>query len=177
MFKPDQIKVVDEIPAGEIKWCRGWDLASTVDGDYTAGGKLGRLSDGRYVIADMVRFRRGPDERDAALVNTAAMDGRSVRIGIPQDPGQAGKTQVLYLTRALSGYTVKTSPETGDKLTRAEPFASQVNIGNVLMVRGDWNAALINELRVFPNGTNDDQVDSLSRAFSEIMVTRKSFFG
>lgn len=177
LFRPDQIKVVDAIPSGDIKWCRGWDLASTVDGDYTAGGKLGRLPDGRFVIADMVRLRVGPDQRDAAMVNTASLDGRSVKISIPQDPGQAGKTQVLYLTRALSGYNVKSSPETGDKVTRAEPFAAQVNVGNVLMLRGDWNTALMNEMRVFPNGTNDDQIDSLSRAFSEIMVTRKSFFG
>ena len=177
LFRPDQIKVIDALPAGDIKWCRGWDLASTTDGDYTAGGKLGRLPDGRFVIADMVRIRVGPDQRDAAMVNTAGLDGKGVRISIPQDPGQAGKTQVLYLTRALSGYTVKSSPESGDKIVRAEPFAAQVNIGNVMMLKGDFNTALINELRVFPNGTNDDQVDSLSRAFSEIMVTRKSFFG
>ena len=178
LFKPDQIQVIDALPAGDIKWCRGWDLASVADGgDYTAGGKLGRLSDGRFVIADMVRLRVGPDQRDAAMVNTASLDGRPVKISIPQDPGQAGKTQVLYLTRALSGYNVKSSPESGDKITRAEPFAAQVNIGNVLMLRGDWNAPLINEMRIFPNGTHDDQVDSLSRAFSEIMIPRKSFFG
>jgi len=177
IFKPDQIPVVDAIPAVDIKWCRGWDLASTIDGDYTAGSKLGRLPDGRYIIADIARMRVGPDERDAAMVNIASQDGRKVKISIPQDPGQAGKTQVLYLTRALSGYNVRSSPETGDKITRSEPFAAQVNVGNVIMLRGDWNTALINEMRVFPNGTNDDQVDSLSRAFSEIMISRKSFFG
>jgi predicted phage terminase large subunit-like protein len=111
------------------------------------------------------------------MVNTASLDTRAVKISIPQDPGQAGKTQVIYLTRKLSGYTVKSSPESGDKITRAEPFAAQVNIGNVLMLRGEWNTKLINEMRMFPNGANDDQVDSLSRAFSEVMVPRKSFFG
>jgi phage terminase large subunit-like protein len=45
------------------------------------------------------------------------------------------------------------------------------------MLRGDWNVPLINELRMFPNGANDDQVDSLSRAFSEVMIPKKSFFG
>jgi len=177
LFKPDQIKTIDAIPAESIKWCRGWDLASTVDGDYTAGAKLGRLSDGRFIIADMARFRYGVDQRDAALLNTTTQDGRSVTVSIPQDPGQAGKTQVLYITRQLAGYKVKSSPESGDKITRAEPLAAQVNVGNVLMLRGDWNQAMINELRIFPNGTNDDQVDALSRAFAEIMVTRKSYFG
>ena len=177
IFKPDQIAVIDDLPAGEIKWCRGWDLASTVDGDWTAGGKIGRLPDGRFVIADMVRLRDGPDKRDAAIRNTASFDGRSVKISIPQDPGQAGKTQVIYLTRELAGYNVKSSPESGDKITRAEPLGSQVNIGNVMMLRGEWNASLINEMRMFPNGSNDDQIDALSRAFSEVMVPRRSFFG
>ena len=177
IFKPDQIQIVDALPAGDIKYCRGWDLASTIDGDWTAGGKVGRLPDGRFVIGDMVRLRVGPDERDTAMINTASLDGRDVKISIPQDPGQAGKTQVIYLTRKLSGYTVKSSPESGDKITRAEPFAAQVNIGNVMMLRGEWNTKLINEMRMFPNGANDDQVDSLSRAFSEIMIPRRSFFG
>jgi predicted phage terminase large subunit-like protein len=169
LFKPDQIKVIDALPAENIQWVRGWDLASTTDGDYTAGVRLGRLPDNRFVIADVVRLRAGPDRRDAALINTAALDGHRTKQSIPQDPGQAGKTQVLYLTRAMVGYTVLSSPESGDKVTRAEPVAAQINVGNVSMLRGDWNAAFVAELRMFPNGKNDDQVDGLSRAFAELI--------
>lgn len=169
IFKPDQIQVIDALPYGHIQWVRGWDLASTTDGDFTAGAKVGRLPDGRFVIADMVRLRVGPDERDAAMVATASQDGLPTKISIPQDPGQAGKTQVLYLTRELVGYSVTSSPESGDKVTRAEPFAAQVNVGNVVMLRGSWNAALIEEMRMFPNGSFDDQIDSLSRAFSHLI--------
>ena len=174
IIKPDNLQIVDAVPVDSIKWVRGWDLASTVDGDYTAGAKLGRMPDGRYIIADMVRLRCGPDERDAALKNTAARDGRGIKISIPQDPGQAGKTQVLYLTRSLAGHRVISSPESGDKITRAEPLAAQINVGNVLMLRGPWNDELINEMRMFPNGKNDDQVDSLSRAFSELIAPPES---
>lgn len=169
IFKPDQIQVVDALPAGQIEWVRGWDFGSTTDGDYTAGAKLGKLADGRFVIGDMVHLQTGPDERDAALLNTARRDGRLAKQSIPQDPGQAGKTQALYLTRMLAGFAVHSSPESGDKITRAEPFASQVNIGNVLMVRGSWNDSLINEMRMFPNGTYDDQIDGLSRAAEALM--------
>lgn len=178
LFKPDQIGVVDAVPAGDIKWARGWDLASVTEGgDWTAGAKLGRLADGRFIIGDMQRFQRGPDERDAAIVNTAQLDGRPVKVSIPQDPGQAGRTQVLYMTRKLAGFNVVSSPETGDKVVRAEPFAAQVNAGNVVMLRGAWNQTMIDELRTFPSGKHDDQVDALSRAFAEVMSTRRSFFG
>lgn len=176
LFKPDQIAVIDALPA-EAKWARGWDLASAVDGDWTAGVRLGRLPDGKLVIADVARFRRGPDQRDAAIVNTAAADGRSTKQSIPQDPGQAGKSQVLYLTRELSGFNVVSSTESGDKVTRAEPIAAQINVGNVSMLRGGWNADFVDELRMFPNGTHDDQVDALSRAFGELIAPRRSFFG
>jgi predicted phage terminase large subunit-like protein len=170
IFKPGQIQIIDALPAERVTWVRGWDFAATLDGDYTAGGLLGRLPDGRFVIGDMVRLRALADERDNALVNTSALDGKSVKISLPQDPGQAGKTQILYLSRKLSGYRIHTSPETGDKITRAEPFAAQINVGNVLMLRGGWNSALIDEMRMFPNGSNDDQVDALSRAFSELIT-------
>lgn len=172
IFKPDQISVIDALPAERIQWIRGWDLASSTDGDWTAGVKLGRTLDGRLIVADVNRMREGPDKRDTAITNTAARDGYATRISIPQDPGQAGKTQVLYLTRSMPGYTVISSPESGDKVTRAEPIAAQVNIGNVSMLRGHWNDDFISELRMFPNGTFDDQVDALSRAFAELIVKR-----
>lgn len=169
LFQPGMIEVVPAIPAGPIQWCRGWDFAGTADGDWTAGPKLGKLADGRFIVADVQRERYLADKRDALLVNTAKADGVSVQISIPQDPGQAGKSQVLYLTRALAGYTVHSSPETGDKGTRAEPVASQVNVGNVMMLRGAWNKAFTDELRAFPSGTYDDQVDGLSRAFVRLI--------
>lgn len=168
LFKPHMIQIVDAAPAG-THWCRGWDFGATTDGDPTAGALIGRAPDGRFVIGGMEWGRWGPDERDACLINTARRDGRIVRISIPQDPGQAGKTQGIYLTRQLAGYRVTCTPETGDKVTRAEPFAAQVNAGNVLMVRGDYGQRLMDEMRVFPNGAHDDQVDACGRAFAEVM--------
>jgi len=166
IFKPDQIGIIDAVPAG-TKLVRAWDFGATEgDGDPTAGGKLGKMPDGRYIIADMVHFQGGPEAVEAALRNTANADGKDVEVSIPQDPGQAGKSQVKYLTKQLEGFTVHSSPESGDKITRAGPFASQVNVGNVVMIKADWNEKLKDEMRVFPNGTHDDMVDALSRAFA-----------
>ena len=172
IFEAYQLQVVDALPSGKIEWVRGWDFASTVDGDYTAGAKLGKLQDGRFIIADMVRLKALADKRDLAFVNATQLDGKTVRVSIPQDPGQAGKSQTYYLTKQIAGYRVHSSPETGDKITRAEPFASQVNIGNVLLLRGAWNEALVQEMNSFPNGLNDDQIDALSRAFDLLMTAQ-----
>jgi phage terminase large subunit-like protein len=51
------------------------------------------------------------------------------------------------LTKALAGYTVVSSPETGKKETRAEPYAVQVNNGHVEMIEAEWNAAYREELK------------------------------
>ncbi len=169
LFKIEKLATVEARPAGG-KLVRAWDLAATDGGggrdpDWTAGVLAARYDDGRYAVLDVVRLRGGPDAVEAAIVNTAAQDGRSVAIGLPQDPGQAGKVQAAYLTRRLAGHVVRVSPETGDKSTRAGPAAAQVNVGNVALVRGAWNAAFVAELRDFPTGAKDDQVDAFSRAF------------
>ena len=59
-------------------------------------------------------------------------------------------------------------PETGDKVTRARPFAAQVNVGNVALSVGAWVDAYRDEMRSFPHGKYDDQVDASSRAFMEL---------
>jgi predicted phage terminase large subunit-like protein len=169
IFDATQVQIVDAVPAVPVKWFRGWDLGSTIDGDYTAGVRLGKLADGRYIIGDVRRLREGPDKRDAALKNAADADGPGSRQSLPQDPGQAGKSQALYFARLLAGHRVHTSPESGDKVARAEMIAAQVNVGNVLMLRGPWNKEMLDEMQLFPNGTHDDQVDGLSRAFSALL--------
>jgi predicted phage terminase large subunit-like protein len=168
-FKPDRIEIVDALPADVGRGVRAWDLAATADGgDSTAGALLYDGKDGFWYIAHMVHGQMGPDDVEAAMLNTARMDGSGIRVRIPQDPGQAGKAQIKSLTRKLSGYAVTALSVTGDKVTRAMPLAAQVNVGNVRMVRGDWNRGVIEEMRNFPNAKHDDRVDALADAFNEL---------
>lgn len=176
VFSTAKIGTVDALPAGCIM-VRAWDLAATADtgthdADWTVGVLLARTRDDQYIVADVVRLRGGPQDVEATIVATASRDGFAVPISLPQDPGQAGKAQVLYLTRRLTGHTVSSSPETGDKATRAAPVASQANVGNLALVRAPWNRAFVDELAGFPDAAKDDQVDALSRAFSIVGIGR-----
>ena len=94
---------------------------------------------------------------------TAQADGKSVRVGIPEDPGQAGKSQVSHLTRRPAGYVVIASRETGSKITRAAPIAAQVEAGYLKIVEGSWNQIFLEELACFPESDRSDQVDALSQ--------------
>jgi predicted phage terminase large subunit-like protein len=173
LFRVAAISVLPAAPA-EARYVRAWDLAATAategrDPDWTVGLKLGREPGGRTVVADIVRLRGGPHEVEQAIINTAAQDGRAVAVGLPQDPGQAGKQQVAWLTGRLAGHRVVASPETGAKATRAAPVAAQADAGNLAIVAAPWNRAFLEELRDFPQGRKDDQVDALSRAFALLL--------
>lgn len=172
LFQTGMISVQQAAPAGG-QMVRRWDLAATRqsagrNADWTVGVKMARLSDGRFCVLDVTRLRGDPAQVEAALLATAAQDGPSTRIILPQDPGQAGVAQVRYLTGRLAGYQVKAVRETGDKATRASPFAAQVNAGNVLAIRAAWTPYFLEELATFPGGSHDDQVDAAAGAFTAL---------
>jgi predicted phage terminase large subunit-like protein len=122
-----------------------------------------------------VRARANPGDVEKLLLNTATQDGKPVRIGFGQDPGQAGKSQALHLIRALSAFTVRGAAESGDKLTRFGPFSSQCRAGNVKILRGLWNEDLFRVLAGFPDLAHDDEVDACSGALEMLNPDIKSW--
>jgi predicted phage terminase large subunit-like protein len=157
---------------------RAWDLAAAVpapgrDPDWTVGLRLERDQHDGFIVQDIRRLRGTPGEVEAAIISAASQDGAAVVIALPQDPGQAGQAQIAYLTRKLAGYIVRSSPETGSKLTRASPVAAQIEAGNVSLIQAPWNRTFVEELRDFPHGAKDDQVDALSRAFMTLVAPAK----
>lgn len=160
----------DQVPKG-VKWVRGWDFAATEDkgAAFTVGLKLGyHLGTKKFYIGDVVRAR--VDNPEPLVVRIAKeVDGKTVEIDIPQDPGQAGKVQVRSIISALAGFMAYASPESGDKESRARPVATQAEIGNIILVAGPWNVAFLDEIETFPTGYKD-QIDALSRAFARFVM-------
>ena len=180
LFQSEWCAVVDEVPAKLDHIVRYWDLAATEktefnDPDWTVGIKLGRDRNGGYWLFDMVRQRANPGDIERLLLDTAMQDGKRVRIGFGQDPGQAGKSQAQHLVRTLSGFTVEPARETGDKLTRFGPFSSQCRAGNVKIRRGSWNEELFRVLEGFPDLAHDDEVDACSGALEMLSPPMQSY--
>ena len=175
-FKAENITIVDALPLGTTG-ARGWDLASTTPEenphcDWTAGVKIERDHIGRFYISDVQRDRLGPLGVELLVHQTAQLDGKGVAISGPQDPGQAGKSQGRSFVSMLAGWDVEFTPETGDKRVRAKAIAAQIEAGNVCLLRGEWNKAFLDELKAFPYGAHDDQVDALSRAFHRLLTAQ-----
>ena len=180
-FRREWVRVIDAAPAG-LTWIRFWDLAATEktddnDPDWTVGVRMGvkRGAEGRVeriVVADVRRLRESPMRVEHAVMNTAQADGVGVRVGLFQDPGQAGKSQAAAFVRMLVGYTLTVHPISGDKVTLFGPFSAQCEAGTVEFVRGVWNDELFTQLEGFPDAAHDDDADACSGAFNALCGAR-----
>lgn len=173
-FKRAWFEVIDAAPAIGRR-IRYWDRAATEatdgkDPDWTVGVRLCFTPEKLTIVENVVRVRENPGNVEKTIRATAEMDGKSVMVGIEQDPGQAGKFEAAYYARALAGWNVQAYPVSKNKVTRAGPVSSQALAGNVKIVRGAWNQVFIEELERFPEDTHDDQVDALSGGFSALLT-------
>lgn len=181
MFKWAWWQLIDEVPAvGPM--IRYWDLAGTEpkgkghDPDYSAGALACRMADLRTALVDVARARKSVAARDAWLMEVCASDlaqyrGR-VRWWIETEAGIAGEERTQQLVRRLQamGMPVSTEHPTGKKIHRAEPLASKAEVGNVVLVRGEWNDPFRAEAADFPNGKHDDQIDAAAGADSKLAI-------
>ena len=153
---------------------RYWDFAATeqkegVDPDWTAGVLMG-VEDGTYQVQDVQRFREGPAEVEVRVKAQAQIDGPSVPVRIEQEPGSAGVIVVDHYARhVLPGRDFRGVRSSGNKAERARPLAAAISNGLVsLRSESPWVRDLVNEMRSFPVGTHDDQVDGMSGAMTAL---------
>ena len=68
----------------------------------------------------------------------------------------------------LAGFVCFADRVTGSKQVRADPFAAQVQAGNVRLVNGPWVRAFLEEAECFPNSRYKDQIDAAAGAFMRL---------
>lgn len=174
IFKVERIQVIDHCPAKRMRTCRYWDKAGTEGGGaYTAGVKMSVLENGSVLIEHAVRGQWSAFNREKTLKDIATTDGRGVIILVEQEPGSGGKESAESTVKNLVGWVVRLDRPSGDKAARADPLSSQIEAGNVYMLRGDWNHDYKEEMRHFPKGKYKDQVDASSGAFNYLTAGRK----
>lgn len=150
---------------------RYWDKAGTEGGGaWTAGVKMGITADNHFVILHVERGQWAAPQRERIIRSTAILDGVAVRVWIEQEPGSGGKESAESTITKLAGFSVQAERPTGDKAVRAEPFAIQVEAGNVSMMRADWNKDFTDEAKLFPYSKYKDQIDAASGALNKLAV-------
>jgi predicted phage terminase large subunit-like protein len=169
-FEPGCFPTVDVAPA-EVRRVRYWDKAGTTGGGaWTCGVLMSRDAQGIFTIEDVVRGQWAAGQRESVIRQTAESDGRSVPVWVEQEPGSGGKESAEATIRSLAGWPVYADRVTGAKEVRAEPLAAQAKVGNVRLLRADWNGTFRAEAATFPRGKFKDQIDAASGALSKLAV-------
>lgn len=193
MFKVDNFEIIESLPnpVGFESVVRYWDKAGTAQRElrknqkaaYTAGVKIVKLKNGKFIVTDVRRGHWADEERERTIKNKATMD-RAMKehynkleptIYIEQEPGSGGKDSAQATVKNLAGFSIYPDHPTGDKVFRAGPWAAQVNEGNVMLLKGDWNYDYIEEHRFFPFGTYKDQVDASSAGFAKLNENNRAY--
>jgi predicted phage terminase large subunit-like protein len=180
VFNRDWFKLVQpaDVPGGGVEGI-GFDFAATVkqmagdDPDYSARVKMRKVN-GRFYVLDMEMDRIAAGEIDQWVLTTAQRDrtiarGQGVNrfvVRWENEPGSAGLRVTNTMVRLLAGFECAGMPITGDKLTRAKPFAAQVGAGNVYLVVGPWNDQFLALFHSFPEAKHDDPIDAGSVIFN-----------
>jgi predicted phage terminase large subunit-like protein len=158
-----------------LKSCRYWDKGGTEGGGaYTCGVLMHMTKDKSFIIEHVVRGQWSALEREEKIKYWAGQDRGKLRpgsyeVGVEQEPGSGGKESAEATLRNLAGFKCFADRVTGSKEVRAEPFAAQVQAGNVRLVAGTWHYELLDEMESFPNGRYRDQCDACSGAFNRLV--------
>ena len=171
LFKRTWFRSVDALPASERLSVRAWDCAATPGGgDHSVGLRMHKIN-GKYYVDSVIRGQWGPDELDAIQKQTADADGQDVTVLLEREPGSAGKRANQYVRQNLSDYHVVEESPSGSKYQRALPAAKESAKGGIVLVKGNWITAFLDEVADFngEDGQTDDQVDALSLAFNYLM--------
>jgi predicted phage terminase large subunit-like protein len=114
--------------------------------------RMHKLSTGQYVISDVRRGQWEAIRREQHIKQCAQLDGYDVSVYVEQEPGSGGKESAENSVRMLTGWRAYADKVTGDKVVRAEPYAAQVQNGNVLLCEGEWVNRFLEEHEAYPNG-------------------------
>ena len=183
IFKRHSFEEVEACPP-LVEIVRCWDRAATEwnegdpgDPDYTAGVKVGKLRDGRFIILDIERDRLSAHKVETLIKNTAKQDGVGVKVKGFQDPGGAGKNEAEAFVRMLAGFDVTTEKISVDKVTASKPASAQVEAGNVLVLASCRNKEdFYSEAENFPEASHDDIIDGFTGAFNELNLASVGTF-
>lgn len=176
IVKRSWFKFVEFIPKEEkITYCRFWDKAASeaVTSDYTATVLIAYSNSSKNIyVVEASRFKASTYERDQRMLETARKDYikyGNVYIRHEIEPGASGIDSANMTSKLLQGYPVRGIRSRKNKILRFEPFAAQLEAGNVYLLKAPWNREYTEELCIFPNGKHDHWVDCSGGAFNDVI--------
>jgi len=174
LFVMDKIQIHDtdeDFP--KTKYYRVWDYAHSekqtqkADPDYTSGTLLTyTMKEGQWHlwVKDVVRLRAKSPERDKVVRAATDKDGIPVTVGVENSTDSIDSVDALQ-TALLGKRKVIPINIKIDKIARAGYVEPIFEAGHVHILRGAWNLDWFTEVREFPSGKHDDQVDNITAGY------------
>lgn len=175
-----RIRLVDFREMQTGTWIDSWDMAfkATDSTDYVVGQRWVRWEGNRFLV-DQARGRWSFTQT-LAKVKAWAKTGwfpNRVRRRLVEDKAN-GPAIMDALRDAISGF--KPVNPRGSKEARARAVTPEIESGNVYLpnpAEHPWVLELLSELRGFPTGAHDDQVDAMTQALDDLHDTGATTVG
>lgn len=180
LFPVERFQVIASVNRANVKRSvRYVDKADTKDGGaYTAASLVHEMKDGTTVVENVIRGQWSALERDERIMQAVQADAAicpRYQIWFEQEPGSGGKESAEASVRKFKAFSVHLDKVTGSKEVRAEPYAAQVQGGQVSIKAGEWNRDFLDEHEQFPFGKYMDQVDATAGAFNKLAAQIGSY--
>lgn len=157
-----------ELPIRQTQWLASWDCAfSKTEGSSYIVGTVWCSVDGEFYLVDRVRDRMEFIETIAAI---RALSAKWPKAGLKLVENKAnGPAVISTLKKEIPGLVaVEVDRSKEARLRAVSPYFES---GNVILPDpsiAPWVSEYIEELVTFPQGANDDQVDSTSQALERL---------
>lgn len=156
----------------DLRWVRGWDLgySNHRSADYTASCLMARDNEGRFYLADLLRYKA-----DWVSVGKSRVKKKIKEQEVEHIFGAGGTqiTTIKDLFDELEGeFPTRLLTDVGEQSGKKARFSNwepHVEDGNFYLVDdgSDWEA-FKKEVNNFPDGSHDDTIDMVSNAWTEI---------
>jgi len=165
---------VDNPPKYFDELLQSWDCAfkDNEDSDFVCGTVWARQG-ANYYLLDLINERMGIINTMKAIENYGRKHPRALT-KLVED--KANGPAVIRLLRDKVPGLVAVNPE-GGKVPRANAIVGAVESGNVYLPRPEkasWVEDYISQHASFPNGKNDDMVDSTTQALNRLIYNKNT---
>lgn len=174
----DWLEIVDHLPpeASGLQYARIWDFGGGKgsESDPTVGTLMAVNPNTRQSwIVDVFRKRMSPETTETEVLLKAEDDGPNCRVYMEQEPGASGLQLIShYKNNILPDFKVEGCPTTTNKVVRAQPFLAACESGKVKLLKRSWNDDYLDEFEEFPDGPNDDQIDTCAIGYNKLLGTK-----
>lgn len=156
-----QIMDKSEIPLQSLKW------ELIIDGAYTkntandpSGFQIGAKWNNNYVILSSIDKYLEMPELLKFIPNYIDSSGVNVSMTLVE-PKASGKSikQMIYTETKLNISEIKSNFVNQSKIENARACSPYIESGRIILVKGSWNDAYLQQVGMFPNAKHDEHID------------------